>query len=158
MRKVLGFIFIASVFSSCDENRLYEDYKDFEQRSWPVTELPQFEFSIADTQRAYNVYCNLRNSVSYPFSDFRFTYYLKDSVGNMLQSKLMIQYLFDKKSGKPFGESGLGDIYDHQFLILKNHKFKRSGKYSVVFEQFMRTEQLEGVLAVGLRVERVETD
>jgi gliding motility-associated lipoprotein GldH len=158
MRKAWGFIVIALVICSCDENRLYEDYKDFEERSWVVTDLPKFEFTIADTQKTYNIYCNLRNSVSYPFSDFRFTYYLKDSVGNTMESKLMIQYLFDRKSGKPFGESGLGDIYDHQFLIRKDYKFKTAGRYSVAFEQFMRTEALEGILAVGLRVERVEKD
>lgn len=158
MRKVWGFIVIALVICSCDENRLYEDYKDFEERSWAVTDLPKFEFTVADTQKTYNIYCNLRNSVSYPFSDFRFTYYLKDSVGNTMETKLMIQYLFDRKSGKPFGESGLGDIYDQQFLILKGYKFKKTGKYSVEFEQFMRTDELEGILAVGLRVERVNTD
>jgi gliding motility-associated lipoprotein GldH len=157
MRNVLVFIIIALAFSACDENRMYEDYQDFDKGKWEVANLPKFEFSITDTQR-YNVYCNLRNSVSYPFSDFRFTYYLKDSVGKTLETKLVIEYLFDKKSGKPFGESGLGDIYDQQFLILKGYKFKGPGKYTVEFEQFMRTEELEGVLAVGLRVERVETD
>jgi gliding motility-associated lipoprotein GldH len=158
MRNVLGFIVITMVFFACDEDRTYEDYRDFDKGIWTVTSLPKFEFSIADTQQRYNVYCNLRNSVSYPFADFRFTYYLKDSIGKTLDTKLMIEYLFDKKSGKPFGESGLGDIYDHQFLILKNHKFKSLGKYAVEFEQFMRTEELEGVLAVGLRVERIDAD
>jgi gliding motility-associated lipoprotein GldH len=158
MRRVFGLILITVIFSSCDENRLYEDYHDFDNRSWSVKELPRFDFAIQDTQRSYNIYCNLRNSVSYPFSDFRVTYELQDSLHTQLEKKLVMEYLFDKKTGKPFGDSGLGDIYDHQFLILKNYKFKKAGVYTVQFEQFMRTDELEGILAVGLRVEREGVD
>lgn len=158
MRRAFGFMLIAIVLSSCDESRLYEDYHDFENGSWAIKDLPRFDFSIQDTQRTYNLYCNLRSSISYPFSDFRFTYELQDSLHMSLDRKLVTQYLFDKKTGKPFGDSGLGDIYDNQFLILKDYKFRKAGVYTMQFEQFMRTDELEGILAVGLRVERTSTE
>jgi gliding motility-associated lipoprotein GldH len=66
----------------------------------------------------------------------------------------MNEFLFDASSGEPFGNSGLGDIYDHQFLLLKDYQFKKPGKYVMTFEQLMRTDTLQGVLAVGLRIER----
>jgi gliding motility-associated lipoprotein GldH len=156
MRRTLAIIVAGFLLYACDEQRLFENYKDFESGTWIVSEQPAFEFSITDVQRPYNVYCNLRNAESYPFADFRFTYYLSDSTGTLLDKKLKIQYLFDRKSGKPFGESGLGDIYDHQFLLLKNHTFSKPGKYTMRFEQFMRRDTLPGILAVGLRVERAE--
>ena len=135
---------------------MFENYKDFDNSAWIVSDQPEFQFSITDTQQPYNLYCNLRNAESYPFADFRFTYYLFDTTEILMDKKQKLTYLFDKKSGKPYGESGLGDIYDHQFLLLKNYKFSHPGKYTVQFEQFMRRDTLQGILAVGLRVERAE--
>ena len=54
------------------------------------------------------------------------------------------------------GTSGVGDIYDHQFPILKNYSFKKLGTYRMSFQQFMRQDTIPGVLAVGLRVETIE--
>lgn len=156
MRRALAIIVAAFLLYACDEQRLFENYKDFDNSTWVVSDQPAFEFSIADTQLSYNLYCNLRNAESYPFADFRFTYYLSDTTDVLMDKKMKITYLFDRKSGEPSGESGLGDIYDHQFPLLKNYKFNRPGKYTVRFEQFMRRDSLPGILAVGLRVERAE--
>jgi gliding motility-associated lipoprotein GldH len=156
MRRTFAFIIAAFLLHACDEQRLFENYKDFDNSAWVVSDQPAFEFSIADTQLPYNLYCNLRNAESYPFADFRFSYYLSDTTGALTDKRLKITYLFDRKSGEPYGESGLGDIYDHQFLLLKNYKFSHPGKYTVRFEQFMRRDTLPGILAVGLRVERAE--
>jgi gliding motility-associated lipoprotein GldH len=156
MRRTLAIIVAALLLYACDEQRLFENYKDFDDNIWVVKDQPAFDFTITDTQQPYNIYCNLRNAESYPFADFRFTYYLSDTTGALLDKKLRIHDLFNRKSGEPYGESGLGDIYDHQFLLLKNYKFNHAGKYTVRFEQFMRRDTLPGILAVGLRVERAE--
>ncbi len=68
----------------------------------------------------------------------------------------MNEQIFDQKSGEPLGDSGLGDIYDHQFLLMKNYQFVAPGKYKMVFEQYMRADTVQGILAVGVRVETVE--
>ena len=57
------------------------------------------------------------------------------------------------KTGKPFGTSGLGDIYDHRFELLKDYQFPTRGKYRIKLEQMMRMDTLHGILAVGVRVE-----
>lgn len=149
------FIFLAVMLIRCDDNRVYEAYNDFDNRYWTVQEIPSFEFTIQDTTLRYNLLGNVRNSVAYPFSRIFITYHLKDSTGKELKQALVNDFLFDAKTGKPQGTSGLGDIYDHQIPLLKDHHFK-AGKYSVSFEQFMRTDTLQGVLAVGLRVERAQ--
>lgn len=149
-------IVLGVVMTSCDNSRVYEQYVDFEQRSWMVNEKPEFEFEIADASQKYSLYANVRNSVSYPWSRLFVTYYLQDSTGKDLQTKLINEDLFDARSGKPLGESGLGDIYDHQFQVLRDYQFTHPGKYKMKFEQFMRTDTLRGILAVGLRVERAD--
>jgi len=155
MKKV-GILLLAALtifLSSCDKKRIYEKNVDFEKRYWLVKEQPKFEFSIEDTTIPYNLYCNIRNEVSYPKTNLYLTYYLRDST-TLLQKKLMSNLLFDEKTGEPFGTSGLGDVYDHQVPILKGYKFRHAGTYTITLEQFMRLDTLQGVLAVGIRVEK----
>jgi gliding motility-associated lipoprotein GldH len=154
MKSFFGFVTIVFLVLSCDDERVYEKNIDFDTRYWPVTEKPGFEFEVFDTVQTYNLYCNVRNSLDYPYARIFITYYLYDSTGSVLATDMMQQMLFDDKTGEPLGESGLGDIYHHRIPFRMHHRFGRSGKYKVSFEQFMRTDTLSGVLAVGLRVEK----
>jgi gliding motility-associated lipoprotein GldH len=154
MKKIFTFFILAAGLSACDGNRVYDQVIDFEDRQWRVTDQPVFEFNIPDTAIHYDLYCNLRNSVSYPYSRLFINYYLEDSTGTVLQKKMTHVFLFDSQTGKPQGSSGLGDIYDHRIPLLNKHHFPYSGKYKMKLEQYMRTDSLQGVLAVGLRVEK----
>jgi gliding motility-associated lipoprotein GldH len=156
MRIAMLFFFCATLFVACDDSRLYEKNLDFENQAWMSGHKPEFEFNIEDTTTAYNLYFNLRNSVSYPYSRVFFTWYLQDSIGMVLQKDLVSHMLFDPKTGEPQGTSGLGDIYDHRVAIMSNHRFANTGVHKLKFEQFMRKDTLEGIFAVGLRVERAE--
>lgn len=152
MRAVLFFLAIVLI-SGCDRNRLYEKNHDFESRAWLSTDQPAFDFEVADTAGAYNLYCNIRNSVDYPYSRIFINYSLQDSAGTSVSKDMISMFLFEEKTGKPLGSSSLGDVYDHQVVILKNYQFKTPGTYSLKFEQFMRTDTLAGILAVGFRLE-----
>lgn len=154
MRVLLPIFFLALFAAGCDDTRVYEQNHDFEQRAWLVKDKPEFEFEITNAVDNYNLYCNVRNSVAFPYSRLFVKYELKDSTGKLLEGKLMPAFLFDQHTGKPQGSSGLGDIYDQRFTVISNYKFPSPGKYKVSFEQFMRKDTLEGVLAIGLRVER----
>lgn len=150
--RISVFLSIIMLLSSCDDSRVYEKNYDFKERAWLVNEKPSFEFTVGTNQQ-YNLYCNLRNSVTYPYSRIFINYTLKDSTGLELKKEMVKTFLFDEKTGEPLGSSGLGDIYDQQVLLLKDFNFKQPGTYTVQVEQFMRTDTLQGVLAVGLRVE-----
>ena len=139
---------------SCDSQRVYEDNVEFSDRTWKVTEEPRFDFTISDTTARYNLYYNVRNSLTYPYARIFVTYHLYDSMGKEITKKLVNHDLFDQKTGRPFGNSGLGDLYDHQFLLLKDYVFPAKGKYAVKLDQLMRKDTLQGVLAVGIRVEK----
>jgi gliding motility-associated lipoprotein GldH len=151
MRFVVLFMIV--LLAACDNSRVFEKNSDFEERFWLVQDKPTFDFEIQDTTQAYTLYCNIRNSVSYPYSRIFVSYSLKDSFGNEMSKQLVSTFLFDQKTGEPLGTSGLGDIYDQQLPLLANYTFPKPGKYTLQFEQFMRTDTLQGVLAVGLRVE-----
>ena len=154
MRGVLILLIVAALLSGCDTSRVFEDNKDFSRRAWTVSDTVVFEFSITDPAERYNVLYNIRNSIDYPYSRIFVNYTLEDSTHRVLATKLAGNYLFDVKTGEPQGNSGLGDIYDHRFPLLENREFA-AGKYFVKLQQYMRTDTLQGVLAAGIRVEKV---
>ena len=156
MRIFLIIVAISTIWSGCDSRRVFEDNVEFRSRNWKINEPVQFEFQIADTSRRYNLLLNIRNSLDYPYARIFVTYDLQKQDSTSLNKKMMAEYLFDQKTGKPFGTSGIGDIYDHQFPILKNYSFEKAGAYKIRLNQFMRMDTIPGILAVGIRVEKAK--
>lgn len=150
MRNIL-LLSIAVVFTCCDPGRVYEKNEEFVGGIWHVDSIPTFNFFIPE-EGNYDVYFNVRNTLEYPFQNLYITYYLKDTTGEILKSDLVNFKLFDSKTGKPFGEGGVGDIYGHQFILLKDYPFEDQD-YSISVQHYMRTDSLQDILAVGLRVE-----
>jgi gliding motility-associated lipoprotein GldH len=154
--KYIFFLLLASLcIASCDSNRVYEDYKEFKTKSWMINDPAVFEFEITDTTKKYNLYYNVRNSWEYPWQRIFIQYQLTDSLDASLKTQLVSNYLFEK-SGKPLGRSGLGDVYDNQFLLLDNYSFSNTGSYRMKLEQQNRQDTLAGILAVGFRIETAQ--
>ncbi len=153
MKYVFSFFFTLLFLAGCDSNRVFENYKEFDDRTWKVNDPAVFEFQIKDVSKKYNLYYNVRNSLEYPYARIFVQYSLTDSLGTELTRKLASNFLFDQKTGRPLGRSGLGDVLDNQFLLLSNQSFTTEGTYRFRLDQFNRQDTLRGVLAIGLRVE-----
>jgi gliding motility-associated lipoprotein GldH len=148
-------VMLLAAITGCSDSRVFEDNKDFNKKAWAISDTVSFEFEIADAG-AYNVKCDIRNTLDYPYSRIFVNYTLEDSTHKVLMTKLVSEYLFDVKTGEPNGNSGIGDIYDHRFA-LESRKFA-SGKYFVKLQQFMRTDTLAGILAAGVRIEKIKQE
>ena len=150
MRNILFLLLIIST-TSCDPGRVYEENKEFESGIWNVDSVPSFKFAIPE-EGEYDLYFNIRNTLEYPYQNLYVTYYLEDTIGNLLKTDLVNFNLFDPKTGKPLGEGGIGDIYGHQLMLLDNYRLENQ-PYTMRFQHYMRTDSLQDILAVGLRVE-----
>jgi gliding motility-associated lipoprotein GldH len=139
---------------ACDPIRVYETNQDFDGAMWRAADTAVFKFAIPDTSLSYNVILNFRNSIDFETSRFFLGYSLSDSANSFTRKRLLEYNLFERKSGKPFGDSGLGNIYSHQFLLEQNIVFPSSGFYQVKLNQMMRVDTLEEILSVGIRVEK----
>lgn len=155
MIRVGLFIAIILLVSSCDDSRLFESNRDLDSKIWMADSVIDFSFEIVDISKEYNLYINLRNTASYPYENIYMTYYLKDTADNLLSTALVDFDLFDSKTGQPYGD-GLGDVFDHQFELLKNYKFDRPGPYIFELKQYMRMDSLPEILSAGVRVESAE--
>ena len=155
MRSRILLLAVILCLIACDSKRVFEDNVDFKNKYWLVKEPATFEFRITDATHPYNLFYDVRNTIEYPYARLFINYTLTDSTGTELSKKLISSFLFDQKTGRPLGSSGIGDIYDQRFPILENYSFKAAGKYKMKLEQFMRQDTLTGILAVGIRVETV---
>ncbi|GAA4448582.1 hypothetical protein GCM10023189_06660 [Nibrella saemangeumensis] len=147
------WLVVLLALTGCDKNTVYKEYADIKGGQWYVKETPSFTFTITDTAQAYNIYYNLRNSISYPYYNLYLTRYLTDASGTLIESRLDELILMDPKTGKPRGD-GLGDIFDHKVLIKRNYRFPHSGDYTMRISQYMRQNPLPDVLSVGITIEK----
>ncbi len=153
MKVVYPFLLTLLILASCDESRVYETNIDINNKIWLADSIIRHDFEIKDIKETYNLYVNIRNTVGYPYENIYLTYYLKDTANNELRKDLINFNLFDPKTGKPYGD-GLGDLFDHQFMVLKDLSFDRPGPYVFELQQYMRMDSLPEIMSVGLRVEK----
>lgn len=146
-----------ALITACDQNKIYDTYVDLEDSIWHQDTLTSYNFSIEDAALDYDISYNIRYAEVYPYYNIYVKYYLEDSTSTIIQSELQEIILFDKKSGTPLG-NGLGDIFDRQVLIFENFKFPADGNYTFKIKQFMRTENLPGIMSFGLRIDKPEED
>ena len=148
----LGFV---GLLSACDPNRVFEQNTDFPNYSWDVQKKPSFTFAIIDTAARYDVYFNVRYASAYGYYNLYLQHSLTGPAGPVGRPMLHQVLLLDPKTGEPKGK-GTGDIYDLQALALPRQHFARPGSYTITLEQYMRQDQLPGLMAVGVRVARHE--
>lgn len=141
--------------SACDPNRIYDTNIELEGQQWVTGDVASFEFDIADKDQSYNVLVNVTNAQHYPFHNLYYQYELVGPGEETIQKELVNINLFDPKTGEPFGE-GLGDVFDHRQLILRDFEFPESGKYVMNLQHYMRRDTLPLIMSVGVRVERFE--
>ncbi|GAB4240660.1 MAG: hypothetical protein Tsb0034_17210 [Ekhidna sp.] len=123
-----------------------------EEAFWHMDSVQRFRFEVKDVSQPYNLSATFRNASSYPFYNLYFQFTLTDSLDNVIIDELREVHFFDPKTGEPYG-SGLGDLFDHVYLLAQNHTFDEPGSYTIGLQQYMRMDTLPFILSVGARVE-----
>jgi gliding motility-associated lipoprotein GldH len=156
LTKSKPFLFLlvsVALISACDQNKIFDTYVEIDDGIWHEDTLPTYNFDITDPTIDYNLSYNVRYSDAYPYYNIYIKYYLEDSTSTIIKSELQEIILFDKKSGTPLGD-GLGGIFDREVLIFEDLKFPEKSNYSFKVKQFMRTENLPGIMAFGLKIDK----
>lgn len=151
--KYFLLIIPACMLLSCDPSRVYDKFKDIENAKWNKNEHVKFDVQIDDTVSYNNVFINLRNSGDYRYSNIYL--FISTIYPDRKISVDTVECILANEDGKWLGK-GLGDIKDNQILFKKNVRFHQMGIYSFEFEQAMRTDDLEGVKSIGIRIEKIK--
>lgn len=158
-----AFVALLLTVSACDEQRVFEQNTDIKDYAWHKDSVVQFQVPIQNAEIPYNLYYNVRNALSYPAQNLYLQIEIADSTGKTIATDLNNIELFDRQTGKPFG-NGLGDMFDHQVPVYKDFKFPVPGVYQVNIQHQMResssnlkimeNNRLPYIMSVGLRVEK----
>jgi len=136
---------------ACDKNKVFEKNTTIYNAKWHALEIIPFDVTITDTITPHNFYINIRNNTDYGFSNlylFMTTIYPNKEV-----SKDTIECVIADKNGKWFGK-GYGKYRFLRLQLGKNITFPQKGMYTFQLEQAMRTDTLENISDIGIRIEK----
>ena len=140
--------------ASCLQSPVYQAHEGIPKTAWAYTYKPAFEFDIADTAARYGAYFLMRHTDAYPFSNL-WLWVETTAPGDSTPQRVRLEVPLAEKNGRWLGR-GTGSIWEHRAPLTPNGtmRFPKAGRYTVSFEQAMRTNPLPEVLQVGLRVEK----
>lgn len=144
---------IALCLCSCDPTRVYEQYKNIPAEGWEKDSVAIFNVKVEDTLSMNNVYINLRNTSSYPFSNIYL--FVRATAPTGAYTIDTVEYMLADQFGRWQGK-GFSKILDNRLIFRKFVRFPRSGIYRIEIQQGMRMEVLPHVSDVGLRIEKAE--
>ncbi len=151
MKYLLIALLISILFASCDARRVFDENIGIEEEGWNRNNKAKFEVVITDTISLHNFYINLRNTSDYAKRNIYL--YIKTTFPNNRVAIDTLAFFLADKEGKWLGK-GIGRIKDNRILFKAGVIFPYKGKYLFEIEQGMRYEVLEGVIDVGLRIEK----
>jgi len=154
MKQLLFFPLILMVLLStisCDPKTVFDNFIGIEKAGWNKDSVKIFSVVVNDTLINHNIYLNLRNRTTYPFSNIWLFIGIQSPDGEILKDT--VQYALADTSGKWLGE-GFSGIKDNRFLYRGNVYFPRRGTYVFSVRHGMRQELLTGISDIGFRVEK----
>lgn len=145
------FFVVLGVVGACNSDRIFEEYQGMPALNWEVEDTVSFEVEAVDPNTAVSS-IGIRYNDTYGFHNLYVRYLLTDSSGNYLADSLININLFDPKTGRPLGD-GFGNVYTKYDTLPLIHTLVGE-RVTAQFIQYMRKEQLEGIEAVGLKINR----
>lgn len=163
-KSIFLILSIALIFiDSCGlpENTITEEFQTVDKGIWGWKETKSYTFTIEDSTHFYNIYCGLRITGKYNYSNIWLIYELAESKsenasavnspGTSLQKKQFQIELADQ-TGRWLGK-GMSNLISYEQPLLIKTKLKK-GNYTFKLSQNMREDLLSGVNDVGIKVEK----
>lgn len=146
--KLLLFSLLLLALSSCNLDSTFEDDYNFKEETWQMNDLILFEFESEAAAQDFEV--KVRSNLDYPFYNLYIKAQLQDSTGRPLKEELLGFDLYDAKTGKPLGSGN--SIFQLDITAFPTLQLPYQGKYQLQLAHYMRVEELNGLLSVGIRV------
>ena len=147
---ILGILLMAGI-ASCDRKKVFEAYKTLDEKGWNKDSVLIFNVAFTDTLRNHNLYVNIRNKGTYPYSNLWLFLSIGSPDGKLLTDT--VEFSLAEPTGRWKG-IGIGDLHDNQILYKSSVYFAHKGKYTFHIKQGMRDNVLQGIRDVGLRIEK----
>lgn len=147
---ITGILLITGIVS-CDRKRVFEAYKTLDDNGWNKDSVVIFDVALSDTIKNHNLYVNIRNKGTYPYSNLWLFLSVGSPDGKMVTDT--VEFSLAEASGRWKG-SGIGDLHDNQILYKSSVYFPHKGNYTFHIKQGMRDNVLPGIRDIGIRIEK----
>ena len=152
----IGIFSMIALCSCGDDNLVFEQNMEIPDARWITSEKAIMTFDISDTVSQHNFLLNVRNTESYPYRNLYV--FVKTTFPNGKSSRDTVGVVLADQMGRWIGK-GNGYLSSSQHMTNSvmynyNRRFPLSGTYKVEIEQAMRTDTLEGIRNIGLRIEK----
>lgn len=159
MRSSILFLLMATIaLTSCNDALVFSEYSPIKEGKWQMDDTVHFQVSELDTVQAYNMFINIRNDNTFPFSNLFLITELEHPDGNTVKDTL--EYKMTEPTGEWLGK-GLGSVKENKLWYRENIVFPEPGVYKVNISHAMRKNGnvqglhvLEGITDVGLEIEK----
>tara|TARA_R110000868_G_scaffold93810_2_gene259412 strand:+ start:939 stop:1424 length:486 start_codon:yes stop_codon:yes gene_type:complete len=158
MLRSLGAFLLVVFMVSCDRQTVKSEYSPTQNGSWSKDSVMAFSFKELDTLQKYNVFINVRNDETFPYSNLFLIAELKYPNGDTQRDTL--EYEMSEPDGKWLG-TGYGSLKENKLWYKEDVVFPTSGVYNLEISHAMRKNgqvdgivELEGITDVGYLIEK----
>lgn len=147
----------AAVFSllvvtqGCGRPPLFDQNKSFENHVWNLDDIIRFDVNVTDTVHIHKYFLNVRHSTDYRYANLYV--FINSTFPDGRQARDTVECILAEPSGKWLGK-GISTVRDNQILLRRGLRFPKTGNYIFEIEQAMREEELNGIMDIGIRIER----
>ncbi len=138
------------LFASCDGSVYYSEYADVDRDGWLPTDSVRFDVEVTDTNQVLDFLVEVRNSVSYPYSNTFLFITTTFPDGSMARDTM--EYPLAAPSGEWLGKRS-GRYVDTRYFFRRNARFPLPGNYHFAITNGMRDSAIVGLEHIGFRIE-----
>ena len=150
IRLYLVALMLPILMASCDGTVYYSEYANVDKDGWLPSDSARFDVEVEDTNLIFNFLIEVRNSVSYPYSNtflFINTTFPDGSV-----ARDTMEYPLADPSGQWLGKRS-GRYVDTRYYFRRNARFPMPGNYHFAITNGMRDSAITGLEHIGFRIE-----
>ncbi|MDC6385529.1 gliding motility lipoprotein GldH [Flagellimonas taeanensis] len=154
----LFLLTVILALASCNDALVFSEYIPIRDGKWEMDDAVHFQVSGLDSTQTYNMFINIRNDNTFPFSNLFLITELEHPDGNTMKDTL--EYRMAEPTGEWLGK-GMGGVKENKLWYRENVVFPMAGVYKVNILHAMRKNGdveglsvLEGITDVGLEIEK----
>ncbi|MBP5340985.1 MAG: gliding motility lipoprotein GldH [Bacteroidales bacterium] len=140
----------AILMSACDNRGFYDENRAVDEHGWAPADSVAFDVPVSDTLSTFNFLVEVRNSVSYPYSNTFF--FLRTTFPDGSMSQDTLEFPLADPTGRWLGKR-TGRYVDTRFYFRRNARFPMEGTYRFSITNGMRDSAITGLRDVGFRIE-----
>jgi len=144
---------ILLLLTGCGKSYFFSETIPIPASTWTYGNIPEFQVNVSDVTAKYNLLLDITHTTDFPYQNIYIKFHATDPTGRETITQVPID--FANKGGVWFGDCG--DEWCHlEGFLQKKLQFSEEGSYIFKLEQYMRTENLEGIQSVGLKIEKIK--